>query len=425
MSTGAIKEDRWMDVVFPACAGLDVHKKSIMACRIARTVNGARQIDIQSFGTTTSDILALGEWLGMANITKVALESTGVFWKPIWNILEGDFDMMLVNPQHIKQVPGRKTDVKDAEWIATLLEHGLLRPSFVPPAPQRALREMTRTRTTFIRQRASMVNRVQKVLEDANIKLASVATDVMGVSGRTMIERMISGENDPKVLANLAMGRMRSKREDLEKALLGHVQAHHQIILQQFLDLIDSLDKSIAALDTEIEARCAHFTEAVERLDTITGVGPSTAQMILSEVGIDMSKFATADHLCAWAGLAPGNNESAGKRLSGRTRKGNPMLRTGLVQSAQSAARSRNTYFAALYRRIAARRGKKRAIIAVAHAILKVVYHMLTRNTTYQDLGGDYFAKLNSNRNEERMIKQLMERGYTVAKNLEAAPIAA
>lgn len=414
-----------MDIISPFCAGLDVHKRTVVACRIARTVDGERATEIKTFGTMTADILALGEWLEMANITDIAMESTGVFWKPIWNILEPNFKLMLVNPQHIKQVPGRKTDVKDAEWIATLLEHGLLRPSFVPKAPQRALRELTRTRTSFIRQRAEMVNRVQKVLEDANIKLASVASDIFGVSGRAMIEKMVAGESDPKVLADLAAGRLRNKQEDLEKALFGRVEEHHRIILQQFLNTVDSMDKSIAALDKEIEGRCAPFTEAVERLDTITGVGQSTAQMILSEVGTDMSAFPSDDHLCAWAGVASGNNESAGKRKSGRTRKGNPLLRTGLVQAAHAAARSKNTYLSALYRRIAAKRGAKRAIIAVAHAILKIVYHMLTRNQDYNELGGDYFDKLNPKRTADRLIKRLTDMGYSVTKAIETDLIAA
>ena len=414
-----------MDIISPFCAGLDVHKKTVVACRIARTLDGTRVLENRTFGTMTADILSLGEWLDMANVTEVAMESTGVYWRPIWNLLEPSFKLMLVNPQHIKQVPGRKTDVKDAEWIATLLEHGLLRPSFVPKAGQRALRELTRTRTIFIRQRASMINRVQKVLEDANIKLASVASDVFGVSGRAMIEKMISGESDPKVLANLAAGRLRAKKEDLEKALLGRVEAHHRIILQQLLDAVDCMDKNIVALDQEITNRCTPFTEAVERLDTIIGVGLSTAQMILSEVGIDMSRFSTADHLCAWAGVASGNNESAGKRLSGRTRKGNPMLRAGLVQAAHAAARTRNNYLAALYRRIAAKRGKQRAIIAVAHAILKIAYHMLTQHTVYNDLGADYFDKLNPKRTADRLIKRLTDMGYSVTKAMETEPIAA
>ena len=414
-----------MDVIYPRCAGLDVHKQTVVACRVVRAVSGKRVSEVRTFGTMTGDILALAEWLEMAEVTHVAMESTGVYWKPIWNILESSFQLMLVNPQHFKQVPGRKTDVKDAQWLAELLEVGLLRPSFIPPKPQRALREMTRMRNTFIRQRAEMVNRVQKVLEDANIKLASVASDVLGVSGRAMIDKMISGETDPKVLADLAVRRLRNKQEELEKALLGRVEAHHRIILEQLIGLIDSMDKSIAALDKEIEERCAPFAAAVEKLDTITGVGPSTAQLILSEVGADMSPFPTDGRLCAWAGVAPGNNESAGKRLSGRTRKGNQSLRAGLVQAAHAAARSKDTYLAALYRRIAARRGKKRAIIAVAHAILKIVYHMLKDGTDYIELGHDYFDKLNPKRTANRLIKRLEEMGYSIAKNPEAMAVAA
>jgi transposase len=414
-----------MDVIYPRCAGLDVHKQTVVACRLVRTTAGKRVCEVRTFGTMTADILMLSEWLEMAEVTHVAMESTGVYWKPIWNILEPNFKLMLVNPQHFKQVPGRKTDVKDSQWLAELLEIGLLRPSFIPPAPQRALREMTRIRSTFIRQRSEMVNRVQKVLEDANIKLSSVATDVLGVSGRAMITKMISGETDPKVLADLAAGRLRNKMETLEKALFGHVQDHHRIILQELMNQIDSMDKSVTILDEEIKARCAAFTETVEKLDAVTGVGTSTAQLIVSEVGTDVSAFPTDGHLCAWAGVAPGNNESAGKRLSGRTRKGNHSLRTGLVQAAHAAARSKDTYLSALYRRIAARRGKKRAIIAVAHAILKIIYHMLKHGTDYKELGHDYFDKLNPKRTANRLIRRLEEMGYSVVKAVEAQAVAA
>lgn len=403
-----------MDVIFPTCAGLDVHKQTVVACRIVHQASGERSSQTRTFGTMTADLLALSDWLSQADCRQVAMESTGVYWKPIWNILEPSFELMLVNPQHIKQVPGRKTDVKDAEWIATLLEHGLLRASFVPPAPQRALREITRMRQTFIRQRAEMVNRLQKVLEDANIKLASVATDVMGVSGRAMMEALVAGETDAEVLADLAVRRLRNKRADLEKALLGRVAPHHRLLLQQLLALIDSLDQSIAVFNQQIEADCAPFQETVARLDTITGVGPATAQLILSEIGTDLSMFASAGHLCAWAGVAPGNRESGGKRLSGRTRKGNVSLRTGLVQAAHAAAHSHGTYLSALYHRIAARRGKKRAVIAVAHALLKIIYHMLTRKTAYEELGSDYFDKLHPRRTANRLIKRLEGMGYCV-----------
>lgn len=403
-----------MDIVFPNCAGLDVHKQTVVACRIARRLNGKREMETRTFGTMTADILSLSEWLGLADVTHIAMESTGVYWKPIWNLLEASFTLWLVNPQHIKQVPGRKTDVKDAEWIATLMEHGLLKPSFVPPAPQRALREMTRMRSTIIRQRSEMLNRVQKILEDANIKLASVASNAMGVSGRAMIEAMIGGEADPTVLADLARGRLRQRHNDLERALLGNMSAHHRIILQELLNLVDSMDTSISVLDREVEAACAPFVEAVERLDGITGIGVATAQTVISEIGTDMSKFPSDAHLCAWAGVAPGNNESAGKRRSGKTRKGNQSLRTGLVQAANAAAKSKDTYLSALYRRIAARRGRKRAIIAVAHAILKIVYHMLTNGTSYKELGADHFDKLNPERIANRLIKRIEKLGYSV-----------
>jgi len=410
-----------MEVINPRCAGLDVHKKSISACCISRSATGARIFERRTFGTMTTDILMLGEWLHSLDIPIVALESTGVYWKPIWNLLESDFDLMLVNPQHIKQVPGRKTDVKDAEWIATLLEHGLLRASFVPPAPHRAFRELTRTRSTLIRQRSELVNRVQKVLEDANIKLASVATDVMGVSGRAMIEAMVVGETDPKVLASLAVRGLRNKQEELEQALLGRVADHHRIIIKQFLSLIDALDSSIAELEKHIGEASSSFRDVVDRLDAIPGVGPVTAQMILSEIGTDMDAFPSDRHLCAWSGLAPGNNESAGKQLPGRPRKGNRSLRTGLIQAAHAAARSKGTYLSALYRRIAARRGNKKATVAVAHAILKAVYHMIVRQTAYHELGEDYYDKLSPRRTAPRLIRRLREMGYTVTKQPDAA----
>lgn len=419
-------------VLFPRCAGLDVHKDTIVACRLARNINGKRVIEIRTFGTTTADILALAEWLEMAEVTHVAMESTGVYWRPIWNLLEGFFTLILVNPRDVKQVPGRKTDTNDAQWIAELLEHGLLRASFVPPAPQRALREMTRMRSTFVRQRAELVNRVQKILETANIKLSSVATDVLGVSGRAMIEAMVSGETDPKVLAAKAVGRLRNKSEALEKALHGKVEEHHRVILEQLLALIDALDKSIVALDEKIEAACGRieqggvpFKEAVVRLDTIPGVARVTAELLVSEIGTDMSRFPTAEHVCAWAGVAPGNNESAGKRRSGRTRNGNRALKIGLTLAAHSAARTKNTYLSALYRRIAARRGKKRAIMAVAHAILKMAYYMIVRGTDYHELGADYFDKLKPKNAAKRLITRLQNMGYTVSGGPEPMAIAA
>lgn len=418
-------------VINPRCAGLDVHKDTVVACRLARNTGGKRVIEIRTFGTTTEDILALSQWLDMAEITHVAMESTGVYWRPIWNLLEGNFTLVLVNPRDIKQVPGRKTDTNDAQWIAELLEHGLLRASFVPPAPQRALREMTRMRSTLVRQRAELVNRVQKILETANIKLASVATDVLGVSGRAMLDAMVSGETDPKILAAKARGRLRNKYDALEKALNGKIEEHHRLILEQLLSLIDAMDKSIAMLDEKIMQRCQKveqagipFHEAVARLDTIPGVGKDTAELIVAEIGTDMTRFPNAECLCAWAGVAPGNNESAGRKRSGKTRKGNRALRTGLVVAANAAKRTNNSYLQSLYRRIAARRGKKRAIMAVAHAILKMAYYMLVRSTQYHELGADYFDKIRPKNVAKRLIARLTSLGYTVSGGPETMAIA-
>lgn len=409
-----------MDILYPQCAGLDVHKKNVTACRVWRDAKGQRVSQTRTFATMTGDILALSDWLQEVGCTHVAMESTGVYWQPIWNLLEPNFELLLINPQHVQMVPGRKTDTKDAEWIAQLLELGLLRASFVPAAPQRALRELTRARATFIRQRAQLENRIQKVLESANIKLGAVASDVLGVSGRAMLEAMAAGESEAGKLADLAVGRLRSKRGELMLALHGRIQPHHRLILRQLLTQVKSLDQSIAVFDDEIGTQCVPFEGAVERLDTITGVGRATAELILSEIGPDMSKFATAGHLCAWAGVAPGNKESGGKRLSGRTRKANRSLRSGLVQAAQAAGRSKNTYLSALYRRIAARRGKKRAIIAVAHAILQAVYYMLTRCEEYRERGADYFDQLRPKMTATRLVKRLQTLGYIV--NLSADP---
>src|SRR5688572_13789340 len=315
-----------MEVLSPRCAGLDLHKKSVVACcRIQEPGQPARVIT-RTFSTMTRDLLSLADWLELRGCTHVAMESTGEYWRPVYNLLEGRFEILLANAHHVKNVPGRKTDVKDAEWIAELLAHGLLRPSFVPPAAQRELRDLTRHRANFIRERASMVNRVQKTLEGANIKLASVASDVLGVSGKAMLLAMIQGVTDPVVLAALAKGKLQNKYEDLLLALEGRIQPHHRLILSELIRQVEGLDASISRLDEEIEKRCRPFEEAIARLDTIPGVARATAELILSEVGTDMSRFRSAAHLAAWAGVAPGNNESAGKKLSGKSRKGNRAL---------------------------------------------------------------------------------------------------
>lgn len=403
-----------MDVVYSRCAGLDVHKKTVVACVITPSESSGWQRAVRTFGTMTVDLLALSDWLGGWGCTHVAMESTGEYWRPVFNILEGNFEVLLVNAQHIKAVPGRKTDVRDAEWIAELLQHGLLRASFIPPVAQRDLRDLTRHRSNFIRERATLVNRVQKVLEGANIKLGSVASNVLGVSGRAMLDAIVVGETDPGVLAELAQGRLREKREQLSQALTGRVKPHHRFVLTELLCQIDSLDETIARFDNEIEAYCAPFEMAVVLLDTIPGVGRETAEVIVAEMGTDMTHFPSADHLASWAGLAPGNHESAGKRLSAKTRKGNRTLCTALVQAAHSAAHTKDTYLAAQYHRLAARRGSKKAIIAVAHSILVIAYHLIQRQEPYHELGADYFDKRRPEATAKRLIKRLENLGFEV-----------
>ena len=412
-----------MDVIYERCAGLDVHKKTVVACRMVPTEEELWQAETRTFPTMTADLLALADWLRAAAVTHVAMESTGVYWKPIYNILEGDFEVLLVNAKHIKQVPGRKTDVKDAQWIAQLLRHGLLKGSFIPEAPQRALRDLVRYRTKLIQQRSSEVNRVQKVLEDANIKLGAVVSDVMGVSSREMLTQLIAGQDDPVVMAQLARGRMRSKIDELEQALTGHVQAHHQLMLRLHLEHIDELNAKIERLNEEIERQMVPFDQGdlVARLDAVPGLDARVIQGIIAELGTDMSRFPTAAHAVSWAGLAPGKNESAGRNHSARAPKGNRYLKVLLVQAAHTVARSKNNYLDAQFRRLAARRGKKRAAVAVARSILVIVYHMIRHGTTYTDLGVDYFDKRNQAQTERRLIKRLEQLGYTVTLEARAA----
>ncbi len=414
-----------MDVLYTHCAGLDVHKKSVVACLITPDPHGGWHKELRSFGTMTADLLALSDWLQAQSVTHVAMESTGVYWKPIFNILEGNLEVLLVNAQHIKAVPGRKTDVKDAEWIADLLQHGLVRGSFIPPVAQRDLRDLTRTRSSLVRERVNLVNRVQKTLEGANIKLASVATNVMGVSGRAILAALIDGHSDPTAMAELSKGRLRQKRTELARALEGRVQPHHRFILTELLAQIDSLDETIEHFDQAIEQYVSPFEEAVVLLDTIPGVGRETAELIVSEIGTDMDRFPSADHLAAWAGLTPGQNESAGKRRSSRTRPGNQHLRAGLTQAAHAAARKRNNYLAAQYHRLVSRRGKKKATIAVAHSILVIAYHLIKRNEPYKELGGNYFDELKPQVTANRLVKRLERLGYQVAIQAPPAPTAA
>jgi transposase len=403
-----------MDIVYTHCAGLDVHKKTVVAAIIVPAAQGDLDRETRTFGTMTADLLALSDWLMAHEISHVAMESTGEYWKPVYNILETNFEVLLVNAQHVKAVPGRKTDVNDAEWLADLLRHGLLRASFVPPLGQRELRELTRHRSNFIRERATVVNRVQKVLESANLKLGSVASNVVGVSGRAMLEAIIAGQATPAQMAELSKGRMREKREQLAKALEGRVKPHHRFVLTELLCQIDNLDEAIARFDQEIETYCAPFEAAVVLLDTIPGVARQTAEIIVSEIGTDMQRFPTADHLASWAGVAPGNDESAGKRRSGKTRKGNKPLGAALNQAAHAASRTKGTYLSAQYHRLAGRRGKKKAIVAVAHSILVIAYHLIQRQEPYRELGGNYFDQRRPEATAKRLLKRLEQLGYAV-----------
>jgi transposase len=351
--------------------------------------------EIRTFSTMTGDLLKLKDWLKECAVTNVAMESTGVYWKPIYNLLEDEFGVIIVNAKHIKNVPGRKTDVRDAEWIADLLKHGLVKASFIPDRGQRELRELVRYRRGLIQDRSALVNQIQKVLEGANIKLSSVATNVMGVSGRAMLQAMIEGNENPEELAELAQGKLRDKHTDLVAALQGLMGEHQRMLLESLLRHLDFLDSEIARLDDEVSTRMKPFEDQIKRLDEIHGIGKRSSEEILAEIGTDMKRFPSAAHLASWAKICPGNNESAGKRKSGRTGHGNNWLRSVLVQVAWAASRTKKTYLSALYRRMAGRKGAKRAIIAVAHAILVTIYTMLTDNTSYRDLGANHFDQLN------------------------------
>jgi transposase len=372
-----------VDVLHRRSAGLDVHKKTVVACIRSVDAEGTVRKQVRTFGTMTADLLELADWLDAEGVRHAAMESTGVYWKPIWHILEGRFELILVNAHHMKQVPGRKTDVKDAEWIAQLLQHGLLSPSFIPPPPIRELRDLTRQRAQLVADKAAVANRVHKTLEDANIKLASVATDILGASGRAMIARLIQGESDPEVLANEARASLKKKVIPLRRALQGQVTDHHRFQLRALMDQLRQLEDLIERYGARIEEAMRPFAEAEQRLMTIPGVGRQAAEVIVAEIGADMSRFATAGHLTSWAGLCPGHNESAGKRRSGRTTKGSQWLRTALVQVAWAASHTKKTIFGATYHKWAKRLGKKKALIAVARKILELVHFLLKKRTDY------------------------------------------
>jgi transposase len=404
-----------METIYPRCAGLDVHKATVVACiRLAEPHGRVREL-VRTFGTMTCDVLALSDWLAEHGVTHVAMESTGVYWKPIFNLLEGRFELLLVNPRHIKQVPGRKTDVKDSQWIAQLLQHGLLRGSFVPPKPIRELRDLTRQRSQLIAEKAAVANRIQKVLEDANIKLGCVATDVLGTSGRAMIRALIDGCEDPEQLAELARKRLRQKLPALRTALQGQISEHHRFLLRLLMDHLQSLEGLIGQLNARIEVVMAPFAAELERLMTIPGVDQRTAEVIIAEIGMDMERFPTADHLASWAGLSPGNNQSAGKRRDGHTTKGDRWLCQALTQAAWAASHTKGTYLSAQYRRLAARRGKKRALVALGHTLLTIAYHVLKRGTSYQELGADFLDRLDPERTKRGLVKRLEQLGYKVS----------
>jgi transposase len=402
-----------MEVLYRVCCGLDVHKKSVVACLRCPGPKRRRAAEVRTFGTTTRELLRLADWLTAAGCTHVAMESTGVYWRPVYQILESSFELLLVNAQHVKMVPGRKTDIKDCQWIAQLLEHGLLRSSFIPPAPLRELRELTRHRRQLIEEHTREVNRVQKVLETANIKLGDVASDVFGASGRAILKALIAGERNAEKLADLARGLLRKKEAQLREALTGRVTDHHIFMLEGLLNHVEFLEQQIALFDARIEERARPFAAALERLDTITGVARRSAEQIVAELGDDMSRFPTAGHAASWTGICPGNNESAGRRKSGKTRKGNRWLRATLIECARGAVRARGSYLSAQYHRIARRRGDKRAIVAVGHSILVAAWHVLRDGEAYRDPGPDYFDRLNREQLIRHYTRRLAELGAT------------
>ncbi len=410
-----------MDRLIERCAGLDVHRDSITACVRVPDERGGRAQHTRSFGTTTRALLALHDWLASFGVALVGMESSGVYWKPVYYVLEGDCECWLLNAQHLKIVPGRKTDVQDAEWICQLVEHGLVRPSFVPPKPIRELRDLTRYRKAQINERGREAQRLHKVLEDTGIKLGSVATDILGVSGRAMLQALVAGTRDPAVLAELAKGRLRAKLPALREALEGHFRAHHALLIGQILAHIDYLDEAVDALSAEIEQRIAPFAEALGLLDSIPGVDRRAAEVLIAETGADMRRFPSAAHLASWAGRCPGNNESAGKHYSGRMRKGSKWLVATLVECASAASRSKRTYLASQYARLKGRRGHKKAIGAVAHSILVIAYHVLERRVPYHELGPDYLLlRDRSEAYKKRLVRQLERLGHKVT--LEPLP---
>ena len=397
-----------MESIIERCCGLDVHKKLAVACAI--TPEGQ---EVRTFSTMTHDLLAMSDWLAGHRITHVAMESTGVYWKPVYNLLEEEFTVMVVNARHMRAVPGRKTGVKDAEWIADLLRHGLLQASFIPDRPQRELRELTRYRRSLIQERSREANRIQKLLEGANVKLSSVATDVLGVSGRAMLAALAAGEQDPERLAELAKGRLREKRGELEQALRGLVGHHQRYLLTRQLAHLEFLSREIDELDQEVARRVDPFEETVQAVDTIPGIGRRTAETIVAEMGTDMAQFPSAGHLSSWAGVCPGNNRSADQRKRSPTRKGNNWLKTALVEAAKSAGRTK-TYLGAQYQRLSRRVGASRAAVAVAHTIAVILYKVIKTGEPFSDLGHSYFEERDRAAITRQAVRRLERLGHKV-----------
>ncbi|MBW4489341.1 MAG: IS110 family transposase [Trichocoleus desertorum ATA4-8-CV12] len=433
-----------MQVTHERCAGIDVHKKTVVVCCLNSSENGKPNRETRTYGTTTRELLSLCDWLSSEHITHVAMESTGEYWKPVYNLLESSFEVRVVNSHHFKQVPGRKTDVKDAEWLAELLSYGLVRGSFIPPLPQRDLRDLTRQRTTLIRDKACVINRLQKVLEWANLKLASVVTDISGVSARAMLKALVNGTESPEALAEHAKGRLRRKQSALSEALTGRVREHHRFLIQTHLEQLEFLEAHVQQFDERIEQliqsqslppgseplapadstddgseRWLSWQQAMTLLDTIPGVARRSAELLLAEVGVDMGRFPSAAHLCKWAGICPGNHESAGKQYSGKTPPSNRWLRGMLVQMANAAVRCKTSYFASVYRRLAPRRGHKRAIVAVAHRLLIAVYHMLKQHQPYRD----YRASDTGKRSQEQRLKRLQQQVERLGYQVQLVPL--
>jgi transposase len=402
-----------MEVIYRRCSGLDVHKESISACVLLMEEIGSRK-QIRRFGTMTRDLLELSQWLRQMGVTHVAMESTGVYWKPVWNLLEGQFELLLVNAQHIKQVPGRKTDIRDCEWIADLFQHGLLRGSYVPQREQRELRDLTRYRVRLCEDKVRLANRIQKVLEDANVKLASVATDVLGVSGRAILRAIAAGEDDAQKLAQMARKGLRKKLPQLQLALEGRIRDHHRFLLRQFFEELTSTEEKISQLEQRIQACMRPYQHVITLWTSMPGIRETTAWSLVAEIGTNPEQFSQGSNLASWAGMCPGNNESAGKRKRGKTRKGNRWLRRALNQAAWAAARTKNTYFAARFHRLAAKRGSRRAIVAIGHKMLALAHYLLQHNCLFRELGADYYQRLRAPSLCHSLVRRLQRLGYQV-----------